>query len=234
MKPSSSPNPNRFQTTRWSLVLSAREQGPDAEVALEELCRRYWPALRSFAVRMGCTSHDADDMAQGFFIQVVEKDLFARADPERGKLRTFLATAFRRYLQDQWSKAGARKRGGGLEILSFDESRDSQGNEPRNALDQEWAARVMELSLERLQERYRQDGRLELLQSLRPYLTGELPEGGYAALADEQRMSSGAAKVALHRARKRFGEALRYEVAETLGPDEEVESELRHLLMAVS
>ncbi len=228
------PSPQKFQTTRWSLVLSAREKGPEADVAMSELCERYWPALRNFAIRLGCSPHDADDMAQGFFIQVLEKDLFARADPNRGKLRTFLATAFRRHLQDQWSKAGAKKRGGDVEVLSFDENLDGSESDHSQVADREWASRVMELSLDRLETRYAQENRRELFLTLRPYLTGELPEGGMASLATELDLSTGAAKVALHRVRKRFGEALRNEVAETLAADEDVEAELRHLLAAVS
>ena len=215
-------------------MLSARAPGPEATRAMEELCERYWPALRTIAIRLGCSEPDADDMAQGFFVQVVKKDLFSKADPNRGKLRTFLITAFRRHLQDQWSKASAQKRGGDVEVLSFDEERDGLASGSIDAFDREWAARVMDLSLERLQERYQQEEKEEVFHVLRPHLTGDLPDGGMNELAEKLDLSTGATKVALHRIRKRFGETLRQEVAETLGENEDVEEELRHLFAAVS
>ncbi len=212
-------------------MLSAKTDGPLAERALEELCARYWPPLRAFAERMGCSRADAEDMAQGFFLSILRNDTLARADPSRGTLRSFLLTAFRRHVQDQWSRQNAQKRGGGSPGLSLDESRDAEpGTEADGDFDREWAARVMELGLERLESRYRREDKETLFQTLRPYLVVELPDGAVPGLAAKLSMSGGAAKVALHRLRKRFGEALRAEVADTLGPGGDLEGELRHLM----
>lgn len=215
--------------------MAARVPGAEAERAMDELCQRYWPALQRFAIGLGCSPHDADDMAQGFFLKIIEKDLFNRADPLRGKFRTFLITAFRRHMQDVWSGANAAKRGGDAEVVSYETAPDEGGDGPDDALfDREWARQVMELSLDRLQARYTKDDQGGVFEVLRPHLTGDLPEGGIAELADRLEISDGAAKVALHRIRKRFAEELRAEVAETLGEEDSIEDELRYLMSAIA
>ena len=215
--------------------MAACVPGEEAERAMDELCQRYWPALQRFAVRMGCSQQDADDMAQGFFLKIIEKDLFNRADPLRGKFRTFLITAFRRHMQDVWSGANAAKRGGDAEVVSYEAAPDEGGEIPDDALfDREWAQRVMELSLERLRDRYARENQQAAFDILRPHMTGGLPEGGVAELAEGLGVSQGAAKVALHRIRKRFAEELRLEVAETLSEDDALEEELRYLMSAIA
>lgn len=215
--------------------MAARVPGVEAERAMEELCQRYWPALQRFARHLGCSSQDADDMAQGFFLKIIEKELFNRADPLRGKFRTFLITAFRRHIQDVWSGMAAAKRGGDAEVVCFEAAPEQGDGHPGDVLfDREWAQRVMELSLERLRARYAKDGQQEVFEMLRPHLTGDLPDGGIAELARRLGLSAGAAKVALHRIRKRFAEELRLEVAETLSEDDTIEDELRYLMSAIA
>ena len=214
--------------------MAARVPGAEAEHAMDELCQRYWPALQRFAVRMGCSPQDADDMAQGFFLKIIEKDLFNRADPLRGKFRTFLITAFRRHMQDVWSGANAAKRGGEVDMVSFEAAPEEGVSSDDAAFDREWARRVMELSLERLQSRYEEEGQSQAFEVLNPHLTGDLPEGGIAELAARLQVKDGAAKVALHRIRKRFAEELRQEVAETLGEGDAVDDELRYLMSAIA
>lgn len=226
---SSSSDP--FPSTRWSLVLLSNGRDPDSAKALEELCQTYWDPLYRASRRMGCSSHDAEDRVQGFFREVLRKDLFSRADPEKGKLRAFLQTAFRRYVQDEWSRQKAEKRGGNAEVVTFDEERDAAFlAKERHLFDQDWAQRVIDCSLERLEVRYIREDQAGLFTALRPYLTAEPAPGIIRTLAGEVGLSAGAAKVGWHRLRKRFAEALRSEVAETLGPEEDVDEELRYLV----
>jgi RNA polymerase sigma-70 factor (ECF subfamily) len=184
---------------------------------------------------MGVHANDAEDLVQGFFLSILKSGSFSRADPQRGKLRTFLLTAFRRHAKDEWMKRLAAKRGDGAEHVSFDETRDPDPEGDTSAeFDRDWAEQVMQISLSRLERRYQEEEKKEVYDILRPYLSGDLPEGGVAVLAEQLDLSSGAAKVALHRIRKRFGEALRIEVADTLAEGEDVEAEIRFLFKAVT
>ncbi|WFB36031.1 sigma-70 family RNA polymerase sigma factor [Kiritimatiellota bacterium B12222] len=222
---------DRFQTTNWSLVLAARGPSREADVALEDLCEKYWKPLYRFALQLGCPPEEAEDRVQSFFLQVLRKELFHKACPQKGKLRSFLLTAFRRHVQDEWTATNALKRGGDVEKVPFDEAWQSDSRlEKGEAFDREWARCILELALTRLKSRYGLEGKAELFDALRPYLSGDRPEAGWQAVADEVGMSAGALKVALHRLRKRFAEALREEVLETLGEEEGLEEELHYLL----
>jgi RNA polymerase sigma-70 factor (ECF subfamily) len=224
----------RFQTTRWSLVMTTREPTPEAEAALDVLCENYWQPLYQFALSLGCSPPEAEDRVQSFFVQVLRKELFKRASPEKGKLRSFLLTTLRRHIQDEWTAQNAEKRGGDVEKVPFDERWQSEADSRmRFAFDQEWGRCVLKIALERLQQRYVDENKEELFEQLRPYLTGGRPEEGWEALAETSKLSAGALKVALHRLRKRFAEALREEVAQTLGEDEDLEEELRYLLQVL-
>jgi len=214
--------------------MTTRKPTPEAEAALGVLCENYWQPLYQFALSLGCPPPEAEDRVQAFFVQVLRKELFKRASPEKGKLRTFLLTAFRRHIQDEWTSQNAEKRGGDVERVPFDERwRSEEDSRMRYAFDQEWGRCVLKIALERLQQRYVNENKEALFDQLRPYLTGGRPDEGWDALAETSKVSAGALKVALHRLRKRFAEALREEVAQTLGEDEDLEEELRYLLQVL-
>src|ERR1700690_305055 len=123
-----------FATTRWTVVLQAG--GPTSEGsawALEQLCRTYWYPLYSFARRTGVLPHDAEDLTQSFFVHLLEKDVIARADRERGRFRSFLLAAFKNYHTNERARHAAAKRGGGRAIVSFDElqAEDRYQHEPQ-------------------------------------------------------------------------------------------------------
>src|SRR5881628_1885337 len=114
-------DPVVFATTHWSVVLAAGHSlAADADAALEKLCRTYWYPLYAFARRQGNGPEDAQDLTQDFFARLLEKNYFAKADPERGKFRTFLLRSLKNFLVNEWKRAGRLKRGGGLEFISID------------------------------------------------------------------------------------------------------------------
>src|SRR5437667_12460500 len=103
-----------FPPTRWSVVLTARrEPSPDADAALETICRAYWYPLYAYIRRSGQSPHDAQDLTQEFFRHLLEKRWLAAADREKGRLRTFLVTALKHFMAKEWRRASAQKRGGG-------------------------------------------------------------------------------------------------------------------------
>ena len=230
-----------FRTTRWSVVLAAgRADSPSARDALETLCRSYWFPLYGYARRHAADRDAAHDLVQGFFARLLEKRDLADADRERGRFRAFLLTALKNYMANERDRAGAAKRGGGRVVLSLDvesaEGRlsiEEDAAAPDAQFDRHWALVVMERVLESVREEYVRANRGELFERLTPCLTGD-GDVPYRDLAQELEMTEAAFKVAVHRARKRFRECLRREVAETLSDPGEIEAELRDLVAALA
>lgn len=232
---------NNFQPTRWSLVMRARGDGVVARRALEELCQAYWFPLYAWCRSKGLTPQDAEDMVQGFFLQVIEKDLFSRADATQGTLRTFLITAIQRYVRDEREKHAAQKRGGG-KVVSFDfleaehwyAENQMAGESPEHEFDRRWALTVLENAMRRLQNDFSAKGRGEQYTAMRPFLTGECDASASQAVADQLSMTSNAFNVALHRLRGKFRDALRAEVVEIQADGADIDGEIRHLMQALA
>lgn len=229
----------QFHPTRWSVVHRVQSGGDDAARALEELCREYWFPLYGWARRSGMTPSDAEDAVQGFFADVIRKQLFQKAEETRGRLRSFLLTVFRRYLADQREKASAAQRGGGR-VFSFDAlageelylAEGSVSSTPDAFYDRQWALTVLERAMARLADDYAKRGKGADFEQLRRHLTGDATTD-YAADAAALKISEGTVRVAVHRLRERFGQALREEVSSTQTEGGDVDAELTHLLRAL-
>jgi DNA-directed RNA polymerase specialized sigma24 family protein len=110
-----------FLSTQWSRVLALRGAGEDTQAtALASLCQAYWFPLYAFARHRGLSRHDAEDAVQSFFTDTGDAVFFKKADAEKGRLRTFILTAFTRHLGSLRTHAGAMKRGGRTQVLSID------------------------------------------------------------------------------------------------------------------
>jgi len=236
------PGARVFATTRWTVVLQAGGPTSDGSAAaLEQLCRTYWYPLYTFARRSGVPAHDAEDLTQAFFTFLLEKDAIAQANPERGRFRSFLLSAFKNFRANQRAHQAAVKRGGGRVIVSLDElqAEHCYQQEPKSDLspeklyDQKWAASLLELVLQNLRLEYTVLGKGPLFDVLRTVIWGGRQETAYSTLARQAGLTEGAFKVAVHRLRSRFKERLRQEVAQTVATPEEIDDELRHLLAAV-
>ncbi len=219
-----------FPATRWTLVASARA-GPDARRhALQELLARYWKPLYFLARRKGRAIETAKDDVQGFLARLLDRDFLARLDPGKGSLRGFLKTSFQNYLLSGHEAAAALKRGGGHAPVALDfevAERQVSSSAGEDAFEREWAVGILERVMEQLRREH--EGRpFELIR--RAFGFGEAPS--MADAAREHGMSIPQAKAFLHRARLRFRELVRAEVAETTGP-EEVEAEIDRLLRAL-
>lgn len=229
-----------FKPTRWSLVLQSQGHGEQAKQALGDLCRAYWFPLYSWSRRLGASPEDAEDYVQGFFVQVLQKQLFAAANPELGKLRTFMLTAFRRHVNDEQRKEGRQKRGGG-QIISFDaaeaeawyEGEQIEGESADHMFDRQWALTVLDQALAKLEQQAATKGKAAEFAALRPFLTTEADTASYEEKGREIGMSANAFKVAVHRLRTRFRDALRAEVAETQPADANVDEEMSYLMQVL-
>jgi len=229
-----------FLPTRWSLVIKTRGDGDDARSALETLCSAYWFPLYSWSRRYGASPEDAEDFVQGFFVQILSRKLFASADPNLGRLRTFLITAFRRHVRDEKAKLSRGKRGGG-NVISFNaadaeswyiaEQRD--GESPDSMFDRQWALTVLERAIARLEAHAGARSKQDEFEVMKPFLSREGTANDYASAGAQLGMSASTFKVAVHRLRSRFREALRAEVADTQPDESSVDEEMRHLMDAL-
>lgn len=230
--------PAAFPPTRWSVVLAAaRTSSPASATALETICRSYWYPLYAYVRRSGQSPHDAQDLTQEFFRLLLEKRWLKDADREQGRLRTFLITALKRFMAKEWRKAAARRRGGGLAQVPMDttfaESRYAADTNDQSAADEvfdrQWALTLLELTMEQLQADFTTAGRGGDFAVLKDSLTAAHGEIDYGAVAARLGVTEGAARVAVHRLRKRFREVYRREIAQTLPAGAEVEPEVRYL-----
>ncbi len=236
------PHGHVFVTTHWSVVLAAREEAsPQSAEALEKLCRAYWYPLYAYVRRVGHSPEDAQDLTQEFFACVLERRVVAKADPERGRFRSFLLASLKNFLAHEWEKARAQKRGGRAQMVLLDfataETRLGQpaapGDSPDRAFDRQWALSVLDLVLGRLRDEYADSGRDNLFRALKETLSGGRSEIPYRELGARLGLSEGAVKVAAHRLRKRYRELLREEIAQTVAGPDEIEAELRELFAAL-
>jgi RNA polymerase sigma factor (sigma-70 family) len=236
--PSSDPS-SRFAATRWSMVLAAGNwrAGSAAQRAMGELAQLYWFPLYAYLRRRGSTPSQAEDLVQGFFLRLLEKDVLATADRSRGRFRSFLLTALKHYLANEWDRGRAQKRGGGREVLALD-AMDAEARyasepvdemTPERVFERRWTLAVLEQVLTRLRDDYLSRGQGDLFLALEHLLTGG-EAASYRQIADCLGMTEGAAKVAGHRLRRRYRELLREEIAQTVSDPALVDEEIRQLL----
>jgi len=224
-----------FATTHWSAVLSAgRNDTTRARDALAALCKTYWPALHAYVRRRGFSPHDAEDLTQEFFARLLEHNWIARADERKGRFRSFLLTALKRFLAGEWDKARAQKRGGGLAAVPLDSEVAGSGAPADQVYDRQWALALLERTMARLRAEYEQAGKAREFGQLKAFLTTDRKEISYREAAAAAGLSEGAARVAVHRLRKRYRELFREEIARTVSEPGEVEAELRHLIAVLA
>jgi RNA polymerase sigma-70 factor (ECF subfamily) len=220
------------------VLASGESSVAGAQAALEKLCRAYWYPLYVFVRRQGNSPEDAQDLTQDFFARLLAKNYLAKADPDRGKFRTFLLRSLKNFLVNEWKRAGRLKRGGGVELLSI----DTNAAEVRYAAEVpdefnpdaeyeiRWAVTLVEQVLTALREEFKAAHKAELFEELKGFIWGDKNTASYAEIAGHVNLSEANVKVAVHRLRQRFRELLRAEVANTVARPEDVEVELRHLI----
>ncbi len=231
-----------FEATRWSVVFAAGSDDAAQAAALEHLCGTYWYPLYAFVRRQGRSPEDAQDLTQAFFARLIAKRDLAAADPVRGRFRSFLLAAMKHFLANEWDKARALKRGGGVHVTSLDagdaETRylrePADPVTPERIFERRWALTLLDEVLRRLRADYEARGQRVLFESLKDTLTGGGGEDGHAAAALRLGMTEGAVKVAAHRLRRRYRDLLRTEITATVDTPAEVDDELRHLFAVLS
>jgi len=230
-----------FLTTRWSVVLRAKDcAASESSSALETLCRDYWYPLYAYVRRAGHSPPDAQDLTQEFFARLLAKEWLLAVQPERGRFRTFLIITMKRFLANEWHRSMTQKRGGAQTHVPLDATDAEQryACEPALAADEiyerRWAMTLLDQTLGALGAEFTAAGRAHDFEYLKCWLTAGRGEIPYAQLALQMQVSEGAARVAVHRLRKRFRELFRQQVQHTLADGEDVEAEMRHLVSVLS
>lgn len=235
------PGKRSFPTTHWTLVLTAGNSGqPEGRAALASLCESYWYPLYAFVRRRGYPRDEARDLTQEFFLRIIEGRYLDRADPEKGRFRSFLLTSFRFFVSDEADRARALKRGGNALLpFAISSGEEQFQREPRNdetperIYERQWALSVLERAMNQLRREFEEHGRGDHFERLKGFLAGASSDGPYTALAREMGTSEGALKVAIHRLRKRYRELFRLEIASTVADPSDIEQELRFLVAAL-
>jgi DNA-directed RNA polymerase specialized sigma subunit, sigma24 homolog len=232
-----------FATTRWTIVLAAgRGNSRESSEALAALCQAYWFPVYSYARRMSASTADAQDLTQAFFAHLLEKAALAKADPERGRFRTFLLAALVNFLANERDKERAQKRGGGRPAIALDfttgESRHqiepAHDLTPDRLFERRWALALVEQVLEMLRAELAAGGKEGHFDQLKGALIGEMTGDDYERASEQLGISPAAAKQAAYRLRKRYRELFRLEVARTVADDSEVDDEIGRLMEILS
>lgn len=221
----------RFQTTQWSIVLDAGGRGDNAHAALCALCETYRPPVLAYIRARVGNGDDAEDLTQAFFTHLLERHLPARADRERGRFRSFLLKSLNHFLNTEWQRANAQRRGGKATWLGDDavESLASDEAGPEQAFELEWARTVLREAMHRLEEEARIADRTRMFDELRPYLLETPDAGDYDAIAENTGIRRNTIAVAVHRLRSRLQELVLEVIADTATDAREIESELRRM-----
>ncbi len=231
----------QFATTCWTMVIAAgQEDSPAARRAMEFLYQGYWSPLYFYLRRRGHDKSEAEDLVQGFFAHLLEKQGLQMVQPHQHKFRSFLLASLKNFTVDEWRRSRRERSGGGRHTLplEFEQAESRYSLEPADRLsadrlfDRSWAMTIIQRALERIRCEYADEGKGELFEQLNDHVTLQPSVGFYRQCAEDLGMSEGAVKVAAHRLRRRLRELIRGEIAETVTTSEQVEEEIRDLFAA--
>ena len=233
-----------FRTTRWTMVLRARGDGPESRAALGELCEAYWTPVFRFLRREGRSEDDSRELAQEFFTRLLSGGGIGQADPEKGRFRSYLLGALKHFLAERKRKEGRQKRGGNAVLVSIEAGgtdtspgipiEDPTGPVSDAWFDREWALAVMDRGLSAVRAACEESGKGKQFDVLKPWLVGDTSNLSQTDAGSELGMTTNAIKVSIHRLRKSFREAVQAEIAQTVTDPDEIAEELSYLVEVLS
>jgi RNA polymerase sigma-70 factor (ECF subfamily) len=233
---------NAFRTTQWTRVLQARGDSDEARAALSDLCEAYYSPVFTFVRAQIRNEDQARDLTQEFFARLLKKSGFSKLDPARGRFRSYLLAAVKHFLSDMRDREAAAKRNPGqpLESLQRDtvstqaeiQIPDPNATAPDIEFDRKWAMTLLDRALTQLAEEHKTEGKSELFETLKPWLTGDTGNIRQSEAAQALGLNESTLKVSIHRLRRRFRDVVKTQIAATLPePDHAlVTDELSYLL----
>lgn len=233
-----------FVTTRWTLVLRAGSEDAEGRAALAELCEAYWTPVFQFLRREGRSEEDSRELTQDFFARILSEQGVGKADPGKGRFRSYILGALKHFLVDRKRKEGRHKRGGSIQWESIhsgatDTSPGLELPDPSyevldRRFDRDWALAVVERALVEVESLYSSKGKDRAFQVLKPWLVGEAVSLCQSSAAQELNLSPGAVKVMIHRLRQTFRDAVRSEISQTLPAEDDLDAEMAYLIEVLS
>jgi RNA polymerase sigma factor (sigma-70 family) len=234
-----------FSPTRWTLVVRAQGDSPAARAALSELCDAYYLPVFRFLRREGREEDAARELTQEFFARILKRGDIGAADPGRGRFRSYLLGAVKHFLADQRDYDRRQKRGSGQIPESLDTAdegntspalqvADPAGPASDAFFDRQWALALMDRAFAAVSSDFTREGKKDQFDALKPWLVGDTERLSQAELARQLGWTETAVKVAVHRLRKRFREAVRLEIAQTLADGADIDDELRYLVVVLA
>lgn len=231
-----------FATTHWSVVRRAADGDvQNARSALEDLCRSYWRPLYGFVRMKGYESHEAEDLTQAFFADLLERDDIRHANEELGRFRSFLLGSLKHFLANDWAKRRTQKRGGDRLHFSMNfadaeidvASHRTEGQPAEKVFERQWALTLLEHVKRQLRLDWESRGKAHQFARLQPFLAGRSNETGLANVASELGMTEVAVRVAVHRMREQFGELIRQQIQSTVDMETDIDDEIARLFEAL-
>jgi len=234
---------HRFHDTRWTLVSRSRGADEQGRAALSELCEAYYAPVVAYLRRTGRDEDTSRELAHDFFAKLLAGGAIESADPLRGRFRSYLLAALKHFASNQWDRTQAAKRGGGLAHASIHledaatgaglQFADANVELPDAAFDRQWALTVLARGLTRLEGDMRDEGKATHFDVLKPWLTTEADATPQTEAAAKLGMTAEAVRAAIHRLRKRFRDAVKAEIAQTVHEAGSVREELDALMAAL-
>lgn len=231
-----------FPVTPWSILLQCDKNDPSspAFTALEELCNTYWKPLYLYTLSRGIKSHEAEDYVQGFLSHFISTRALTKINSSKGKLRYYLLASLRNHIAGHHRALNTIQRGGQNSHHAFDElspedenaSLLSHESSHEKEFNKQWAEQNISVSMKQIEQDYILEGKETLFKALSPLVLGESKKT-YNELSLELNISTSNLKISLHRMRKRFSQALRTTIAQTVDSPEDIENELRELIEAM-
>jgi RNA polymerase sigma factor (sigma-70 family) len=225
------------------VLLSAQTQVPGFQAAAGELYRIYWYPLYAYVRRRGYAPEEAQDLTQGFFLHLLEHKTLGRADPLKGKFRSFLLGSLQNYISTEAERARCLKRGGGVEFVHLDlqnaEKRYSleavDALTPEKVFAARWALALLGEAMNRLRQEYAAPGRAATLEVLKAFLDfrNSRDAPSYEEAAASLEVSVGAVKTMIHRLRKQYAALVREEIERTVPDPQQIDAEIHELCEAL-
>ena len=221
------------------MIAAGKRRSPDSAEAMRWLCEQYWFPIYAYARQRGKDPHEAQDLAQGFFAEMLTDNAIAAADENQGSFRKFLVMRFSFFMGDVWKKDNCIKRGRGAKFFTLEEAEErflTQLIDPRSAehaYDRAWILAVIERVMLVLQVECDADGKTGRFKVLKKFLEVERNDATYAEVAAKIRITVPALRMITYRLRQRFREMITQEVRQIVLTENEVRPELSHLLKAL-
>lgn len=234
----------QFPNTDWSKYLSSRSSdSPSAQVAVkEQFFRDYQPPLLKF-VEIWLSggdwrTSDAEDLVQEFITYFFDKGRIEAADPEKGKLRTFLTACLKNFLINEKAKDSAQKRGGDYELVSLEDDHQPDLNPIENdftaVFDRYWAKRLLDLAMSDLQAEYKQKDKAHFFEELKEQIWTRGRAESTKQHAVKLELSPKEVTMLIFRMRRRWRELLTDRLAQTVADQNSFDDELEYFKTLLS